>query len=149
LTALAIQKTIGAAFFLFAVLLLVVLQIRNVTHPLQALFSQELREDPHDVLANLLIRLVPEVSRTTLSALTLVSAGYLALHVIEAGGLWLRWLWVEYLILIETAAFMPYEIYELVRRPTLFKGGILLVNLLIVAYLAQRRWPWRRMMGTH
>jgi len=136
---LAIEKTLGAAFFLVATAVLFVLRVRNVTHPLQALFADELREDPHDLLATWLIGLLPQVSRSALLTLALISTGYLLLHVIEAIGLWLGQLWVEYLILVETAAFLPYELYELARRPTTFKAAILLLNLIIVAYLARRR----------
>jgi len=39
-------------------------------------FAEELREDPHDLVANLLIGLLPQVSRTALLTLALISAGY-------------------------------------------------------------------------
>ena len=71
---LAVEKTIGAVFFLVATIVLFVLQARGVTHPLQQLFAGELQEDPHDLAANLLIGLFPEVSRSALMTLTLVSA---------------------------------------------------------------------------
>ena len=147
LTLLACEKSIGAAFFLVSAIVLFVLGARNITHPVQSLFAQELREDPHDFLASLLIGLLPEVSRRALVTLAFVSAGYFLLHVVEAMGLWLQQLWVEYLVLIETAAFLPYEVYEIVRRPTAFKGAILAVNLIIVWYLAQRRVRPRRTVG--
>jgi uncharacterized membrane protein (DUF2068 family) len=148
LTLLAIEKSIGALFFLTAGITLLVLDARNITHPLQSVFAEELGEDPHDFVANLLISLLPQVSRSALLTLALISAGYLLLHVLEAAGLWLRQLWVEYLILIETAAFLPYELYELVRHPTAFKAVILVVNVLIVGYLASRRLQPRRTLGS-
>lgn len=145
LSLLAIEKSIGALFFLAATVTLFVLDVRNVTHPLQAVFAEKLSEDPHDFVANRLISFLPQVSRSTFLKLALVSAGYL--HVVEATGLWLRRLWVEYLILVETAAFLPYELYELLRRPTAFKGVILVTNLIIVGYLARRRLQPRRGFG--
>jgi uncharacterized membrane protein (DUF2068 family) len=147
LTVLAIEKSIGALFFFAATITLLVLDARNVTHPLQAVFAEELGEDPHDFVANLLIGLLPQISRSALLTLALISAGYLVLHVVESTGLWLGQLWVEYLILIETAAFLPYEVYELVRHPTVFKVVILVVNVLIVGYLARRRFLPRRDFG--
>ncbi len=110
-----------------------------MTHPLQSLFAAELREDPHDLLATFLIGLFPQVSRQALLTLLLISIGYLALHVVEAAGLWLARLWVEYLVLIETAAFLPYELFEIARHPTWFRTVILASNLVIVGYLAWRR----------
>jgi uncharacterized membrane protein (DUF2068 family) len=144
LTLLAIEKSIGVLFFVAATITLLILDARNITHPLQAMFAEELGEDPHDFVANLLIRLLPQVSRSALLTLALISAGYLLLHVVEATGLWLPQLWVEYLILVETAAFLPYEVYELIRHPTAFRAVILLVNVLIVGYLARRRLEPRR-----
>lgn len=148
LTLLAIEKSMGALFFFSATVTLFILHARNVTHPLQAVFAEELGEDPHDFLANLLISLLPQVSHSALLTLALISAGYLVLHVVEATGLWLRQLWVESLILVETAAFLPYEIYELVRHPTVFKVVILVVNLLIVGYLVRRRLQPHRSFGS-
>ena len=145
---LAVEKSIGALFFLIAAIVLFVLRARSVTHPLQSLFAQELREDPHDVIANLPIGWLPQVSRTTLLTLALLATGYLVLHVVEAAGLWLGQLWVEYFILVETAALLPYEVYEITRHPTMFKAAVLVVNALIVWYLARRRWRPQRAFGS-
>jgi uncharacterized membrane protein (DUF2068 family) len=130
-----------------AAAVLLILRALNVTHPLQALFAAELREDPHDLLANWLIRLLPQVSRSALLTLALISLGYLMLQSVEAAGLWLGRLWVEWLILVETAAFLPYEFYEIVRQPTVFKAAVLAVNVVILIYLAQRRLRPRRRLG--
>jgi uncharacterized membrane protein (DUF2068 family) len=140
---LTVEKSIGVVFFLAATIVLTILYIRGITHPIQNVFADELREDPHDLLANLLIRLLPEVSRRTLLALAGVAAGYLVLHVVEAFGLWRGRLWVEYLVLIETAAFLPYEAYEIARRFSWFKVIILAMNVTIVAFLAYRRLTQR------
>ena len=141
---LALEKSIGAIFFLAGSVVLFVLQARGVTQPLQNLFAEELREDPHDLIANLLIGLLPQVSRGALRSLTLIATAYFVLHVIEALGLWLGRLWVEYLILVETAAFVPYEVFEIARHVTWFKVLVLIVNALIVCYLAGRRLRARR-----
>lgn len=66
----------------------------------------------------------------------LAAIGYGTLELVEGVGLWLDQLWAEYLTLIATSLFVPFEFYELAVRPTLWKAGGLLVNLLIVAYLA-------------
>lgn len=34
---------------------------------------------------------------------------------------------------------MPYELYEVVRHPSLFKRGALALNLAVVGYLAYRK----------
>jgi len=147
ITLLAIEKSIGAIFFLVAAVTLLVLHARNITHPLQGLFAEELREDPHDVIANLLIHWLPQISRTALLTLAAIATAYLVLHVVEAAGLWLGQVWVEYFILVETAAFIPYEIYEMIRQPSGFKAGILVLNVLIVGYLTSRRRSPRTTRG--
>ena len=54
---------------------------------------------------------------------------------------------MEYLVLIETAAFLPYEAYGIARQLTWFRVAILLINLLVVWYLARRRLRPERSIG--
>ena len=70
--------------------------------------------------------------------LTLLAAiGYGTLELVEGVGLWLDQLWAEYLTVIATSLFIPFELYELVIRPSLGKAGGILINVLIVLYLAR------------
>jgi uncharacterized membrane protein (DUF2068 family) len=64
---------------------------------------------------------------------------YGCLEAFEGIGLLLRRRWAEYLVLIATAAFLPLEVAELIGKPTVFKAGALLVNLLIIGYLVWRK----------
>ena len=66
----------------------------------------------------------------------LAAIGYGAVELVEGTGLWLDQLWAEYLTVISTSLLLPYELYELVRRPTVWKAGGIVVNIAIVAYLA-------------
>jgi uncharacterized membrane protein (DUF2068 family) len=61
---------------------------------------------------------------------------YAVIRFVEATGLWLEKEWAEWFALISGAAYMPFEIYELVRHPTAIKWGVLGINALIVLYLA-------------
>lgn len=61
---------------------------------------------------------------------------YAVIRFVEATGLWLEKEWAEWFALISGAIYMPYEIYELIHRPTAIKWGILAVNALIVLYMA-------------
>ncbi len=67
----------------------------------------------------------------------LAAIGYGTLELVEGVGLWLDQLWAEYLTMIATSLFIPFELYELAIRPSLWKAGGLLVNVLIVLYLAR------------
>ena len=59
------------------------------------------------------------------------------LELVEGVGLWLDQLWAEYLTLIATSLFIPFELYELAVRPTVWKVGGIAINMLIVLYLAR------------
>lgn len=64
---------------------------------------------------------------------------YATLEATEGIGLAMRRRWAEYLTVIATGILIPYEAYEVVMRPTLFKAGALLLNLAVVGYLAYRK----------
>ena len=69
---------------------------------------------------------------------TLLAAGlvgYALLEGTEGVGLAMRRRWAEYLTVVATGLLIPYEVYELVHHPTLFKVGALLLNVAVVAYL--------------
>ena len=67
----------------------------------------------------------------------IVALGYGALELVEGTGLWLDQLWAEYLTVIATSLLIPFELYELVHRPSVWKAGGIIVNVAIVGYLAQ------------
>ena len=66
----------------------------------------------------------------------IAALGYGAIEPIEGVGLWLDQLWAEYLTLTVTSLLIPFELYELAIGPSIWKAGGLLVNVLIVLYLA-------------
>ena len=67
----------------------------------------------------------------------IAALGYGALELVEGVGLWLDQLWAEYLTITATSLLIPFELYELAIRPSLWKAGGILVNVLIVLYLAR------------
>jgi hypothetical protein len=60
---------------------------------------------------------------------------YAALFAVEGVGLWMSRRWAEYLTIIATSSFVPFEVYELVRHVTWPRIVTLVINLLVVAYL--------------
>ncbi len=63
---------------------------------------------------------------------------YAALFIAEGTGLWLQNKWAEYLTLIATASFLPFEIYEVVKRVTALRVVVIVINAAIVVYLVWR-----------
>jgi uncharacterized membrane protein (DUF2068 family) len=72
-----------------------------------------------------------------------VGLAYAVLFGVEAAGLWLQRVWAEYLTIVATTSFIPFEVYELTRRFTPIRLGALVANVVIVAYLVVRRWHAR------
>jgi uncharacterized membrane protein (DUF2068 family) len=79
-------------------------------------------------------RVLPHVTVLALGALA-----YAALETAEGVGLAQRRRWAEYLTVIATGVLIPFELREVLARPTLFRAGALLVNVAIVVYLAYRK----------
>jgi uncharacterized membrane protein (DUF2068 family) len=67
-----------------------------------------------------------------------VAFAYGALFATEGIGLWLEKVWAEYLTIIATTSFIPFEIYEVARRMTALRVLVLLANAAIVVYLIWR-----------
>ena len=72
---------------------------------------------------------------------------YAALFIAEGVGLVMRRVWAEYLTIVATVSFIPFEIYEIVKRMTPVRVGILAINIAIVGYLVWRRVESRRHEG--
>jgi len=60
---------------------------------------------------------------------------YALLQVAEGIGLWSLKRWGEYVAVIGTSIFLPFEIYELTKHVTYVKLAAFLINLALVAYL--------------
>jgi uncharacterized membrane protein (DUF2068 family) len=60
---------------------------------------------------------------------------YAALDLTEGIGLYFEKAWAEYLTLAITASFLPWEVFEIFRRLTLIRVGLLAANALVLFYL--------------
>jgi uncharacterized membrane protein (DUF2068 family) len=63
---------------------------------------------------------------------------YSALFLTEGIGLLCLQHWAEWVALVSTAGLIPLELYELYVRLTIIRGGILAINVAVVAYLLAR-----------
>jgi uncharacterized membrane protein (DUF2068 family) len=70
---------------------------------------------------------------------------YAIVFAIEGVGLVLRRRWAEYLTVFVTISFIPFEIYELARRPNLPKAITIAINVVVVIYLIVRLWKDRNL----
>jgi uncharacterized membrane protein (DUF2068 family) len=91
-----------------------------------------------DLDQSMLMQSAAKALHTGQSVLAFVAVGLLLyglLEAVESVGLWLAKRWAEYLTVVATAAFLPVELYELLKAITLTRLGALGLNLLIVGYL--------------
>ena len=91
--------------------------------------------DPKQHVLHHFVERLHELHAHELKIAAAVAIGYGALELVEGVGLWLDQLWAEYLTVIATSLLIPFELYELVRQPSVWKAGGVLVNVLIVLYL--------------
>ena len=92
------------------------------------------------VIMQLLLRALVYIGAFNhINLIALSAIAYAALEATEGIGLAMRRRWAEYLTVIATGILIPYEAYEVVTRPTLFKFGALILNLAVVGYLAYRK----------
>jgi uncharacterized membrane protein (DUF2068 family) len=60
---------------------------------------------------------------------------YAGLGTAEGIGLYLERVWGEFLTIFITASFLPWEIFEIIRRITWPRVGLLTINILVFIYL--------------
>ena len=60
---------------------------------------------------------------------------YAVLFAVEGVGLWMSKRWAEYLTIIATSSFVPFEVYELIRHASWQRCATLGVNVIVVGYL--------------
>lgn len=101
----------------------------------------KLRFDPESRLVALLLDKVDLIDAHRLRQISVATFGYSALALTEGVGLLMEKVWAEYLTLILTVSFLPWELFELVRRPDWFRLSLLIINLAVLAYLI---WLLRR-----
>jgi uncharacterized membrane protein (DUF2068 family) len=97
--------------------------------------------DPRRPLLHRIVAKLHHLRAGTVVVTGLGALGYGILEIVEGVGLWLERLWAEYLTVIATSLLIPFEVYELVRKPSAVKAAGIVVNLAIVAFLA---WNLRR-----
>ncbi len=127
-----------------------------------AVFLNIVRHDPIQTIIHWALKLHVDPANSYLRAmlarlldldvhrLELITAGvalYVLLFGAEGIGLLFDRLWAEYLTVVETAGFIPLEMYEIIRRPHAMRIGVLAANLAIVTYLAVRLRTRRRRIG--
>lgn len=94
-----------------------------------------LKLDPDNKYIHQAMAAISGVSPKQLYALSAGTFLYAILYSIEGIGLLLHKRWGEYFTVFMTGSLIPFEAYEVLRKPTVLRTLILLLNVGIVAYL--------------
>ena len=95
--------------------------------------------DPENAYLLAVLEWLTGVSPKQLVAVGLGTILYSGLYLTMAFGLHLRQVWAEWLTIVATGLFIPFEIYEAIRTLRLSYFLVLVVNASIVWYLLRRR----------
>lgn len=81
---------------------------------------------------------VASASDRKLSIVGAACLAYGAVFAVETAGLWRQKTWAEYLTVIVTASYLPYEILGLIKKFTVIKLVTIVLNTAVVVYLIVR-----------
>ncbi len=109
-----------------------------------------LRLDPDNHYIHSAIARVSGINPRQLRAISVGTFLYASMYLIEGTGLLLRKRWGEYFTVFATGFFIPLEIFEVFRKLTAVRLGIMTINVVIVAYLIDQLLKKRRAeSGSH
>ena len=84
------------------------------------------------------LRRISHIGPSRVGVYGAIAVAYGALEGVEAYGLWHRRRWAEWLTVVATSLLFIPELWEMAKRPSVFKVVTLIVNAAIVAYLINR-----------
>lgn len=99
------------------------------------------RLEPHNWFINHYIDVVAKtltVSPQTLHLLHLGVIIYAGLYLIEGAGLLFDKKWAEWMVIVTTAGFLPFEVVEICEAMTLGRCLLFAANVLVMIYLCWR-----------
>ena len=94
-----------------------------------------LRFNPESRFVNFVLEKATLLDDRLLRRIGAVVFIYAGLDLIEGIGLYLEKTWAEYLTLAITGSFLPWEIFEVYRKVTPTRVGLLAVNAMVFFYL--------------
>ena len=107
-------------------------------------FLEFFHVNPYHHYVGVFIDLVSRVSDVHLWKIAVAAGLYTVIRFVEAYGLWYALPWAEWVAIASGTIYIPFEFADLLRRPTPFRVVVILVNLVIVLYVARVRAEARR-----
>lgn len=100
-----------------------------------AALADHLRFDPESRFVNFVLDKASLLNDPLLRRIGLAALCYAAVGIAEGIGLYLEKTWGEFLTLAITISFLPWEIWEMVRRLTWIRASLLVINILVFFYI--------------
>ena len=132
---IAVEKGISAVLSAGGAVLALILHSRRITDPIGLFFPGEAGEAPRDIIVRWLQHHVPHPSPALALLIGIGLAFWAVLLLAESVGVWFGLGWGQFLIIVETAAFLPIEVWHLARHPSVAALVTIGVNLLILGYV--------------
>lgn len=106
--------------------------------------ASNLRFNPEGRFVNFVLDRASLLNDPLLRRIGFAAFCYAAIGLIEGIGLYLEKAWAEYLTLLITASFLPWEILEIIHRNTVPRVALLVINVLVLLYLIKVVWDRQR-----
>jgi uncharacterized membrane protein (DUF2068 family) len=124
--------------------LVIALVHKDVWDIVESIF-EFLHINPDRHFAQVVLDLADRVTDAQLWMLASGLFAYALLRLIEAYGLWRTRVWAEWLAILSGLVYMPFEVHEILRKPTPLRWGLLLINIAMVVYVASVRYSGLRL----
>jgi uncharacterized membrane protein (DUF2068 family) len=102
-------------------------------------FLEFFHVNPYHHYVGIFINLIYKISDVRLWKVATAASVYTTLRFVEAYGLWYARSWAEWLAFASGTIYIPFEVVDLMHRPTWFSLLVLVVNLVIVLYMLYLR----------
>lgn len=109
--------------------------VHHDVHRLAALLVEHAHLNPASKYPKIFLDAATQVNDPQLWQLAAGAAAYSVLRLAEAYGLYRDRAWAEVLAAVSGAIYVPFELMELVHRPTGLAASLLTLNLAVVALM--------------
>lgn len=92
--------------------------------------------NPERHYTRLFIEGVAKATNHHVGEIAALAFAYAVIRFVEAYGLWRGKRWAEWFAVVSAGIYLPLELNHFGRHPSLFNAGVILVNMLIILYLA-------------
>jgi len=93
--------------------------------------------DPERHYTRLFIESVAKATNHHASEIAALAFAYALVRLVEGYGLWQGKHWAEWFAVISAGIYVPLELRHIVRHATVLNVGVMLLNIVIILYLAK------------